>query len=93
MAAAKPTIAWRDLPAVVCGHNDDWEWALDRLSGTVIVVRFSQEELVVWFESVKRVDTISCEWCMPGQNDAPVHNVRRLRVSAETLWRDIKRFQ
>ncbi|MFB0976834.1 MAG: hypothetical protein QMC73_04145 [Myxococcota bacterium] len=66
---------------------------LDRLSGMVIVVRFSQEELEVWFESLKRVDTTSCEWCMLGQNDAPVHNVRRLRVSAETLWRDIKRFQ
>ncbi|GEM_PF-2470718 len=93
MEAAKPTIAWRDLPPVVCGHNDYWEWVLDRLSGTVIVVRFSQEELVVWFESVKRVDTISCEWCMPGQNDAPVQNARRLRAPAKIFWRDIERFQ
>ncbi|MGK0485269.1 MAG: hypothetical protein ACJAYI_000777, partial [Myxococcota bacterium] len=73
--------------------NDYWEWVLDCLSGTVIVVRFSQEELEVWFESVKRVDKISCEWCMPGQNDAPVHNARRLRVPAKTFWRDIEPFQ
>ena len=85
--------AGRELPPVVCGHNSYWEWRPATIDGTVIALRRSREELLRWFDSVERVDTVRCQWCMPYQNEAPVHLARGLRVPPEQLWLEIKRFQ
>jgi hypothetical protein len=82
----------RDLPPVVCGHNSYWEWRPESIDGPVIALRRSREELERWFESVERVDTIRCRWCMPIQNDSPVHIARGLKVPLEQFWREIKRY-
>ncbi|MBW2267285.1 MAG: glycosyltransferase family 39 protein [Deltaproteobacteria bacterium] len=82
----------RGLPPVVCGHNSYWEWRPATLEGPVIALRRSREELERWFESVERVDTVRCRWCMPYQKDAPVHVARGLKVPLEQFWREIKRF-
>ena len=85
--------AGRELPPVVCGRNSYWEWRPATIDGTVIALRRSREELLRWFDSVERVDTVRCQWCMPYQNEAPVHLARGLRVPPEQLWLEIKRFQ
>ena len=82
----------RNLPPVVCGHNSYWEWRPESIDGPVIALRRSREELERWFESVERVDTIRCRWCMPIQNDSPVHIARGLKVPLEQFWREIKRY-
>jgi hypothetical protein len=82
----------RGLPPVVCGHNSYWEWRPQAIDGPVIALRRSREELEQWFETVERVDTVRCEWCMPFQNDAPVHIARGLKVPLEQFWREIKRY-
>ena len=82
----------RGLPPVVSGHNSYWLWPPESLDGPVIALRRSREELEPWFESVERVDTIQCRWCMPYQNDSPVHVVRGLKLPLEEFWLDIKRF-
>ena len=78
---------------MVCGHNSYWEWRPATIDGTVIALRRSREELLRWFDSVERVDTVRCQWCMPYQNEAPVHLARGLRVPPEQQWLEIKRFQ
>jgi hypothetical protein len=84
--------AGRDLPPVVCGHNSYWEWRPDKIDGPVIALRRSREELLRWFDSVERVDTVRCRWCMPYQSDAPVHIARGLKVPPDQFWREIKRY-
>jgi 4-amino-4-deoxy-L-arabinose transferase-like glycosyltransferase len=83
----------RDLPPAVSGHNSYWLWRPARLDGPVITLRRSREELEPWFEHIERVDTVQCEWCMPYQNNAPVHIARGLKVPPEEFWRHLKRFQ
>ena len=59
----------------------------------VIVLRRSREELARWFESVERVDTVRCRWCMPYQNDSPVHLARGLQLPLDQFWHEIKRYE
>lgn len=84
--------ATRGLPPVASGHNSYWYWLPERLDGPVITLRRSREELETWFEHVERVDTIQCQWCIPGQNDSPVHIARGLKRPLEEFWFEIKRF-
>jgi hypothetical protein len=81
-----------DLPPVVSGHNSYWLWPPDDLDGPVITLRRTREELERWFEHIERVDTIQCHWCMPYQNDSPVHIARGLKVPFEEFWRELKRY-
>ena len=78
------------LPPVICGHNSYWDWRPETIEGPVIALRRTREELEVWFEHVERVDTIRCQWCMPYQNNSPVHIARGLRVAIEEFWSSIK---
>jgi len=82
----------RGLPPVVSGHNSYWLWRPERLDGPVITLRRTREELEPWFEHIERVDTVTCQWCMPYQNDSPVHIARGLKVPLEQFWLEIKRF-
>lgn len=83
----------RHLPPVVCGHNSYWDWRPAELGANVIALRRSREQLESWFETVERVDTVRCEWCMPYQQNAPVYMAKGLKVPLEQLWREIKRFE
>ncbi len=82
----------RGLPPAVSGHNSYWLWRPSDLDGPVIALRRPREELERWFELVERVDTVRCRWCMPYQNDAPVHLARGLKVPLHQFWQEIKRF-
>ena len=62
------------------------------MDGPVIALRRSREELERWFESVERVDTITCVWCMPFQNHSPVHIARGLKLPLAELWLQNKRY-
>ncbi len=83
----------RALPPVACGHNAYWFWRPERLEGPFITLRRSDDELARWFDSVERVATVRCEWCMPYQDESPVHVARGLRIPADQLWAEIRRFQ
>ena len=84
--------AGRDLPPVVSGHNSYWLWFPESLDGPVITLRRTRKELEPWFESIERVDTVRCKWCMPYQNDSPVHIARGLKVPFEQFRQEIKRY-
>lgn len=82
----------RGLPPAISGHNSYWLWRPREIRGPVIALRRSREELERWFDSVERVDTVHCRWCMPYQDDSPVHVARGLKVPLDQFWREIKRF-
>jgi hypothetical protein len=84
----------RGLPRAISGHNNYWLWGPGDLRGddTVIAVGPSREDLEAAFEQVERVDTVRCQYCMPYENDLPVHVVRGLRAPVNEYWQRLKRF-
>jgi hypothetical protein len=84
----------RGLPRAISGHNNYWLWGPGDLSDgdTVIAVGLSREALLEGFVEVERVDTVRCRYCMPSENDLPVHLARGLKAPLPELWQRLKRF-
>jgi hypothetical protein len=84
----------RGLPRAICGHNNYWLWGPGdlRRDDTVITVGMSREALLEAFENVDRVDTVRCQYCMPYENDLPVHVARGLKAPIADLWQRLKLF-
>lgn len=93
-AAALEVLGRRKVPRVISGHNNYWLWGPGdlRREDTVIVLGSSPDELGQWFEHVERVDTVHCAYCVPLQDDVPVHVVRGRKVSLDELWSQLRRF-
>jgi len=84
----------RGLPRAISGHNNYWLWGPGdlRRDDTVIAVGFPRDSLLEGFDDVVQVDTVRCEYCMPYQNDLPVHLARGLKAPIDELWSRLKRF-
>lgn len=84
----------RGLPRAISGHNNYWLWGPGdlRADDTVIAVGLSREQLLQAFAEVERVDTVRCEYCMPFENDLPVHVARGLKGPVGALWQRLRRF-
>lgn len=84
----------RGLPRVITGHNNFWLWGPGDLrpDDTVIAVGLTREKLLTAFATVERVDTTHCQWCMPYENDLPVHIARGMTQPLYELWARLKRF-
>jgi hypothetical protein len=81
------------LPGAISGHNSYYLWGPGDFSGEVLIVLGrAREDLSEWFEEVEQVDTVRCAYCMPHQNNVPVHLCRRLRVPVEEAWSLLKDF-
>jgi hypothetical protein len=84
----------RGLPRAISGHNNYWLWGPGDLrdGDTVIAVGPAREALLEAFVDVERVDTVRCEYCMPFENDLPVHIARGFKAPLGELWQRLKRF-
>ncbi|MGH7789232.1 MAG: glycosyltransferase family 39 protein, partial [Candidatus Binatia bacterium] len=84
----------RGLPRAIAGHNNFWLWGPGdlRADDTVIAVGLTREQLLTAFSAVERVDTTHCQWCMPYENDLPVHIARGLTAPLDDVWARLKRF-
>ncbi len=84
----------RGLPRVISGHNNFYLWGPGDLrdGDTVIAVGHQRGDLIEAFESVEEVDRVECRYCLPLQNDLPVHLARGLKVPVNELWSRLKRF-
>lgn len=84
----------RGLPRVISGHNNYWLWGPGdlRTDDVVITVGIDRDDLLTAFDSVERVDTVTCQYCMPFENDLPVHLARGLKAPVEDIWGRVKRY-
>ncbi len=84
----------RGLPRAISGHNNYWLWGPGdlRRDDTVIAIGQSSEQLAEAFEQVERADTVRCQYCMPFEDDLPVHIARGLKAPVAELWQRLKRF-
>jgi len=84
----------RGLPRVISGHNNFYLWGPGDLrdGDTVIAVGHRRGDLLEAFEFVEEVDRVRCVYCLPHQDDLPVHVARGLKAPVAELWPRLKRF-
>jgi hypothetical protein len=82
------------LPRAISGHNSFYLWGPGdvRPTDTVIVVGHRREDLLEAFEHVEEVTRVRCRYCVPRQDDLPVHLARGPKAPIEELWKRLKQF-
>ena len=81
------------LPKAISRHNNYWLWGTRGYTGeVVIVIGGGLEDKQAVFESVEVTETVSCEYCMPYENNLRVYICRGLKVPLDELWATHKSF-
>jgi len=75
------------LPKAIGNHNNYWIWGPGDATGDVVIVLGGEiEDLERRFESVEVAGIASCDYCMPYEDDLPIHVCRTLRLPIAELW-------
>jgi hypothetical protein len=81
------------LPPAISPHNNYWLWGPRGGTGDVMILvggdRGSHHED---FRSSVKVDSTSCEHCMPYENAAPIWVCRGLNKPLAERWKEIRRY-
>jgi 4-amino-4-deoxy-L-arabinose transferase-like glycosyltransferase len=81
------------LPKAISGHNSYYLWGPRGCSGKVIItVNYALRDLSESFESVRAAGQVSCVYCMPDENGAPIFIGRGLKVDMREAWPTVKDF-
>ncbi|CAA9465817.1 MAG: hypothetical protein AVDCRST_MAG28-4065 [uncultured Rubrobacteraceae bacterium] len=81
------------LPQAISGHNNYYLWGPGGCSGEVVIsVGVPLERLEAVFEEIEHADTVTCEYCMPVENDLPVYVARDPRIPFEEAWPQFKHY-
>jgi 4-amino-4-deoxy-L-arabinose transferase-like glycosyltransferase len=77
-----------NLPKAICGHNNYWHWGTRGCTGEVVIeVGGTLDGLKQIFEEVELAEVFTNEYCMPYENNLPIHVCRRLKMPVEEAWR------
>lgn len=84
----------RGLPRAISGHNSYWLWG----PGTdercaVVVLGGDAGQIGAFFESVIRVTTVECGYCMPYENHKPVYVARGMRGTWAEAWPRLRHYE
>lgn len=81
------------LPGAISGHNNYYLWGPGGCTGDVVIsVGVPLERLEAVFGAVERMDTVTCEYCMPDENNLPVYVNRDPEVPFEEAWPGFKHY-
>jgi 4-amino-4-deoxy-L-arabinose transferase-like glycosyltransferase len=81
------------LPKAISGHNSYYLWGPQGCSGKVIItINRPLQDLTAGFESVEPAGEVSCTWCMPDEDRAPIFIARGLKVDIWQAWPAVKDF-
>ncbi len=53
----------------------------------------SETDLKQAFSDVQLAGTFTCQYCMPYENNLPIHVCRGIKISIEQEWPGIKHFE
>lgn len=83
-----------DLPPAVSGHNNYWNWGPGDSDGEVIIRLGGppMERLKESYTEVTRVGTFTCDYCMPYENNLPIHLCLGLKESLKEIWPQLKHY-
>jgi len=77
----------RGLPRSISGHNNYWLWGPRGFTGEiVIVVGATLEDLSPSFDRVEHAGTVTCDYCMPYENNKSVWIARGMRAPLDEVW-------
>ena len=69
-----------NLPPVLCHHNNYFYWWDTRKQiTTVIIIGGQMEDHQQSLEKVEKIGTITCNYCMPYENNLPIYLGRILK--------------
>lgn len=79
------------LPKSIGRHNSYWIWGPREFTGEIVLIlggdlEHKQED----FESVEIVGTVSCDYCMPYENNLRIYLCRKLKVPLKEAWKGSK---
>ena len=75
------------LPGAIGSHNNYWHWGPGEATGEVIIVLGGDKaDLERRFASVELVGLATCNYCIPYEDDVPIHVGRELVVPIGELW-------
>ncbi len=81
------------LPGAISGHNNYYIWGPGGCTGEVVIsVGVPLERLETVFGEVEEADMVSCEYCMPDENNLPVYVSRDPRMPFEEAWPHFKHY-
>ena len=90
-ASGRLGLGYVDL--AISGHNNYYLWGLGGSTGEVVVsLGVPLERLEADFGEVEQVDTLTCEYCMPDENNLPVYVCSSSTVTLEESWSQFKHY-
>ena len=81
------------LPEAISGHNNYYLWGPRGCTGeTVVSVGVPRAQLEGVFGRIERADTTRCRYCMPDEDDLPVHVSHDPMMPFEEAWPRFKHY-
>jgi 4-amino-4-deoxy-L-arabinose transferase-like glycosyltransferase len=83
-------------PPVISSHNNYWIWGPGACSGAVLItVNYTKADLEKSYASVIPAGALSCGYCQPSENGAPIFICTQPRFQAGSLrdiWKNARHF-
>ena len=81
------------LPLAISGHNNYFLWGPRGCTGAVVIsVGVSRGDLDALFGSVAPAATITCQYCMPYEDNLTVYVARQPKRPVQAVWPGVKHF-
>jgi hypothetical protein len=82
------------LPKAIGNHNSYWVWGPGKYTGDImIVIGGNAVDLRTRFDSVEVAATVHTEYCIPYENDLPIHLCRHIKTPLRDLWPESKHYE
>jgi 4-amino-4-deoxy-L-arabinose transferase-like glycosyltransferase len=79
------------LPKALSGHQNYYLWGPRNYSGAlVLALGFSGDDLRQVFNEVTQADVVTCEHCMPDNQEIPIFVARGLKMPLSVFWPQLK---
>jgi hypothetical protein len=79
------------LPKALSGHQNYYLWGPRNYSGVlVLALGFSGDDLRRVFNEVEQADVVTCENCMPDNQEIPIFVARGLKMPLSVFWPQLK---
>jgi 4-amino-4-deoxy-L-arabinose transferase-like glycosyltransferase len=93
-AGALELLGPKDLPPIICAHNNWYLWGLPEQPIEVLVsVGYGPTTLGSMFDQVEQVDETRCTYCMAWRNGMEIMVSREVKVPIQDRWSELKHFE
>jgi hypothetical protein len=81
------------IPKTIGSHNNYWIWGPREHTGEIMILLGGRlENQLKSFESCEEVAVVTCDYCMPYENNVPIFIGRGLKFSLQQDWHLVKHY-